>query len=216
METITLEKSILRALAHFVSTDDLRPAMTGILLEPDDGGIWVTATDAHILGAYFVEGQKLEKPAILPTKDIKDAIKKDRNGDKVTIRIKNSTDTELEETGSGRITPVKLVDERYPDWKTVIPSEASLGSTPFMQLDPDLQMRIYKAGHELGYTPSVKITGTKRPTPPTIFAKEPNRAALVQWEDGPEFFALIMPIIRKTTVSENWVYLTKLNGQIKQ
>lgn len=216
METITLEKSILRALAHFVSTDDLRPAMTGILLEPADGGIWVTATDAHIMGGYFVEDQKLEKPAILPAKYIKDVIKKDRYVDKVTIRIKDSTDAELEETGSGRITTVKLVDERYPDWKAVIPTETSLEGSPFMQLDPDLQMRIYKAGHELGYTPSVKNTGTKRTIPPTIFATAPNRAALVQWEDGPEFFALIMPITRKTTVSENWVYLTKLNGQLKQ
>lgn len=216
METITLEKSILRALAHFVSTDDLIPAMTGILLEPADGGIWVTATDAHIMGGYFVEDQKLEKPAILPAKDIKDVIKKDRYVDKVTIRIKDSTDAELEETGNGRITTVKLVDERYPGWKAVIPTETSLEGSPFMQLDPDLQMRIYKAGHELGYTPTVKNTGTKQTIPPTIFATAPNRAALVQWEDGPEFFALIMPITRKTTVSENWVYLTKLNGQIKQ
>ncbi len=106
-----------------VSSDDLRPAMTGVFFELDKKGITFVATDAHRLVKYTrkdVECPKKEsfivpkKPlnllkAALPVND--DELNVSYNANHLFI-LHGSTELVC-----------RLIDARFPDYKVVIPTD---------------------------------------------------------------------------------------------
>ncbi len=104
-----------------VSSDDLRPAMTGVFFELDKTGISFVATDAHRLVKYT------RKDVSCPQKDTFIVPKKPLNllrgalpdsDDELTVSY-NSNHLFVKHGGTELV--CRLIDARFPDYKVVIP-----------------------------------------------------------------------------------------------
>lgn len=103
----------------FVSGDDLRPAMTGVLLEINDGKAQVVATDAHRLymsQLFDVEGPPDKHEYIIPAKAI-NRLPKSIEGTFYFYEFKDGTVKMPDMNGK----PIFPIDARFPDYKVVVP-----------------------------------------------------------------------------------------------
>lgn len=103
------------------STDDLRPAMTGVFFELDTEGIQFVATDAHRLVKYKRNDVSCPKEDsfIVPRKPLtllKSALPD--NEDEITL---NYNENHLFVTHGNLQMSCRLIDARFPDYKVVIP-----------------------------------------------------------------------------------------------
>ena len=106
-----------------VSSDDLRPAMTGVYFELDGKGITFVATDAHRLVRYTRKDVACPKKEafIVPKKPLnllKGALPD--NDDELNISY-NSSHLFVKHGGTELV--CRLIDARFPDYKVVIPSD---------------------------------------------------------------------------------------------
>ena len=106
-----------------VSSDDLRPAMTGVFFELDKKGITCVATDAHRLVKYKRTDVKCPKTDtfIAPKKPLnllKAALPD--NDDELNISY-NSNHLFVKHGGTELV--CRLIDARFPDYKVVIPAD---------------------------------------------------------------------------------------------
>lgn len=105
------------------STDDLRPAMTGVFFELDKNSIQFVATDAHRLVRY--KRKEVSCPQvdtfIVPRKPLNllKAVLPD-NEDEITL---NYNSNHFFVTHGATQMSCRLIDARFPDYKVVIPSE---------------------------------------------------------------------------------------------
>ncbi|MCF8364284.1 MAG: DNA polymerase III subunit beta [Bacteroidales bacterium] len=103
--------------------DELRPVMSGVLMELTEDSISFVATDAHKLVRYSRKDIKpqREESIILPTKplnQIKHILQTDENHVKVEYNEKNAF------FGFGNIRLIcKLIVGKYPNYRAVIPAE---------------------------------------------------------------------------------------------
>ena len=109
------------------STDELRPAMTGVFFKLASAGCTFVSTDGHRLVKYIrtdIKGDEVDHDMILPRKSL--------NLLKSILPSDSSSDIKLEFNASNayfsfeNIKMVcRLIDERYPDYDNVIPSDNS-------------------------------------------------------------------------------------------
>ncbi len=105
------------------STDELRLAMTGVLLQLDYNKAIFVSTDAHKLVKYTISGinTEMNESIIIPKKGLtlfKNAIaNKDDEATKVSFNSKNIF-FRLGDT----LVISRLIDAKYPDYNAVIPS----------------------------------------------------------------------------------------------
>jgi DNA polymerase-3 subunit beta len=122
MTSVGLVTAINKTL-FAVSTDDLRPAMTGVFFELSANGLQCVATDAHRLVKYKRTDVVCPESStfIVPKKPLtllKNALP--ANNDDITISynanhlfvVHNSTQLSC-----------RLIDARFPDYKVVIPTD---------------------------------------------------------------------------------------------
>ncbi len=104
-----------------VSNDELRPAMSGVLVQLAEQSITFVATDAHKLVRYRRTDVGADKPTsiILPKKALT-LLKSSLPSDDVQVSIEyNNTNAFFQ---FGNISLIcRLIDERYPDYEAVIP-----------------------------------------------------------------------------------------------
>ena len=106
-----------------VSSDDLRPAMTGVFFELDTKSLTCVATDAHRLVKYKRTDVKCPKKDsfIAPKKPLnllKGALPD--NNDELTLSY-NSNHLFVKHGGVELV--CRLIDARFPDYKVVIPTD---------------------------------------------------------------------------------------------
>ena len=109
------------------STDELRPAMTGIFLKLSTSSCTFVSTDGHRLVKYIrsdISGDEVDHEMILPRKSL--------NLLKSTLPSDKSSDVKLEFNASNAFFSFdnvkmvcRLIDERYPDYENVIPLDNS-------------------------------------------------------------------------------------------
>tara|TARA_Y100000589_G_scaffold85469_5_gene79465 strand:+ start:140 stop:1270 length:1131 start_codon:yes stop_codon:yes gene_type:complete len=109
------------------STDELRPAMTGVFFKLSLTGCTFVSTDGHRLVKYIrtdIKGDEVDHDMILPRKSL--------NLLKSILPTDKSSDIKLDFNASNayfsfeNIKMVcRLIDERYPDYDNVIPSDNS-------------------------------------------------------------------------------------------
>lgn len=103
--------------------DELRPVMSGVLMELTEDSISFVATDAHKLVRYSRKDIKAQRDdsIILPTKplnQIKHILQSDENHVKIEYNEKNAF------FGFGNIHLIcKLIVGKYPNYRAVIPAE---------------------------------------------------------------------------------------------
>ncbi len=105
------------------STDDLRPAMTGVFFELDKKGLQCVATDAHRLVRYKRKDVRCPEnnSFVVPRKPLnllKTAIP--ANDDEITLNY--NTNHLFVKHGSTQMS-CRLIDGRFPDYKVVIPTD---------------------------------------------------------------------------------------------
>jgi DNA polymerase III subunit beta len=106
-----------------VSNDDLRPAMTGVLVEMSSGAIQFVATDAHRLIRYKrsdISGSKTES-LIVPKKPLNLLKSTLPSTDEIVKLTYNSN--HLFAAFGGVQMSCRLIDARFPDYKVVIPAD---------------------------------------------------------------------------------------------
>ncbi|HRB30150.1 MAG: DNA polymerase III subunit beta [Chitinophagaceae bacterium] len=106
-----------------VSTDDLRPAMTGVFFELDKKSISFVATDAHRLVKLVYSNVSCpEKSSFIVPKKPLNLLKSSLpdNEDELTISY-NSNHLFVKHGGTELV--CRLIDARFPDYKVVIPSD---------------------------------------------------------------------------------------------
>jgi DNA polymerase-3 subunit beta len=105
------------------STDDLRPAMTGVFFELDKKGLQCVATDAHRLVKYKrTDVSCPEKDSFIVPKKPLNLLKNflPNNNDDLTVSYnKNHL---FVKHGDSRLS-CRLIDARFPDYKVVIPTD---------------------------------------------------------------------------------------------
>ena len=109
------------------STDELRPAMTGVFFKLASTGCTFVSTDGHRLVKYIrtdIKGDEVDHDMILPRKSL--------NLLKSILPTDKSSDIKLDFNASNayfsfeNIKMVcRLIDERYPEYDNVIPSDNS-------------------------------------------------------------------------------------------
>jgi DNA polymerase-3 subunit beta len=106
-----------------VSSDDLRPAMTGVFFELDKKGVTFVATDAHRLVRYTRKDVSCPKKDtfIVPKKPL-NLLKSSLpdNEDEITVSYNSN---HLFITHGSVELACRLIDARFPDYKVVIPTD---------------------------------------------------------------------------------------------
>ncbi|KUG07359.1 DNA polymerase III subunit beta [Solirubrum puertoriconensis] len=104
-----------------VSTDELRPAMTGILVQLADGQVTFVATDGHRLLRYRRQDVNPGQTAnlIIPRKAF-NLLKGALPSEATTARMEFNQSNAFFSFNQMRLV-CRLIDERYPDYENVIP-----------------------------------------------------------------------------------------------
>lgn len=106
-----------------VSNDDLRPAMTGVLLELNNTGIRFVATDAHRLVRFQVNDVVCPKSEsfIVPKKPLT-LLKNTVPASSESLQISYNSNHFFVSHGSSQMS-CRLIEGRFPDYKVVIPTD---------------------------------------------------------------------------------------------
>jgi DNA polymerase-3 subunit beta len=122
----TIDAAVLRKMIHrtafAVSSDELRPAMMGILLQVREHGIRAVATDGHRLSRVLtkeVHGAKLGRDIIVPGKTMLLMVKAVESGScEVSV-----SDSHVMFSFDHTVMVSRLIDETYPNYESVIPTD---------------------------------------------------------------------------------------------
>jgi DNA polymerase-3 subunit beta len=122
MPAISLVTAINKTI-FAVSSDDLRPAMTGVLLEMSKTGVQFVATDAHRLVRYQVKNIECAKSdsLIVPKKPLS-LLKSALPSTDEQIKLTYNNNHLFVQHGSMQMS-CRLINARFPDYKVVIPSD---------------------------------------------------------------------------------------------
>jgi DNA polymerase-3 subunit beta len=115
-------RNIIHRTAFAVSTDELRPAMMGVLLQTKGTEMRAVATDGHRLVRLVHTQSKpvsLKKDVVIPAKAL---LVLGKSIDEGTIVISVS-DTHIKFSFGQSFLVSRLIDETYPNYEAVIPSE---------------------------------------------------------------------------------------------
>ncbi len=124
-ETV-LDNGFLRRLIHrttfAVSTDELRPAMMGVLLQAKGKEMRAVSTDGHRLVRLTRATQKpsaFKKDVVVPAKALV-VLGRTMDEGETTISV---DDTHIRFTFGSAVLTSRLIDETYPNYESVIPAE---------------------------------------------------------------------------------------------
>jgi DNA polymerase-3 subunit beta len=115
-------KRIIHRTAFAVSTDELRPAMMGVLLQSKNAELRAVATDGHRLVKVLYKLPKasgFKRDIIIPAKALQIVFKSVDTGD-ISIAM---NDTHIQFVYENTSVVSRLIDETYPNYESVIPSE---------------------------------------------------------------------------------------------
>jgi DNA polymerase-3 subunit beta len=119
--TDLLRKIIYRTV-FAVSTDELRPAMMGVLLQAKATELLAVATDGHRLvrlARKLAQPANLKKDIIIPAKALQALMKSAEEGE-CTISV---DDTHARFSFGTSVLVSRLIDETYPNYESVIPTD---------------------------------------------------------------------------------------------
>jgi DNA polymerase-3 subunit beta len=107
------------------STDELKPAMNGMLFDFQTGGATFVATDAHRLVRYRRGDVQIENEVnfIMPQKALKLLRTAASNSDAESVQIDYNESNAFFRFGNTLLAS-RLIDARFPDYQNVIPANS--------------------------------------------------------------------------------------------
>jgi len=125
-EEVSLESNTLKKIIHrtafAVSTDELRPAMMGVLLQAKSGELRAVSTDGHRLVRLSQRMPKplaLKKDVVVPAKTL-NLVSKSLDGGSIELSM---NDAHVRFAFGQTLVVSRLIDETYPNYESVIPGE---------------------------------------------------------------------------------------------
>lgn len=201
MPTITILADALRFALPHVSTEERRPILNGLLVEPS--GV-ICATNGHSMLAYRHAATGATAPVILafakPTEVTKKAVhsitlevpEADANGNVRAVTGIVATVRDMFEHPIG-VTLVDIVEGPFPYWRQVFPRpDQEAVSTDYIGFSPAVAARFNKS--------------SDKPYHMTLYG--PQRAVVVQWAHDGNALGLWMPCVpyeRKPLPTPDWV-----------
>ena len=156
----TLAEAISKTL-FAVSTDELRPAMTGVYCQMSSENITFVATDAHKLVRYRRRDAHADVTSsfILPKKAL-NLLKSSLPTEDVSVNIEyNATNSFFSFNNINLI--CRLIDEKYPDYEAVIPvnnpNKLTIDRSLFLSCLRRVSIYSNKTTHQV----RLKITGSE-------------------------------------------------------
>jgi DNA polymerase-3 subunit beta len=138
-QEIEFDAGVLRRIIHrtafAVSTDELRPAMMGVLFQGSGSHVCVVATDGHRLVKLvrlLPTGVTLVKDIVIPAKALLIAAKSIEEG----ICTLSASETHVRVAFGKAFLVSRLIDESYPNYESVIPKD----NDKVMTVDRDATM----------------------------------------------------------------------------
>lgn len=190
MHTVEILVGAFKGVALAAGQQDIRYYLNGMLIEQAKDGLYLVATDGHRMHAMRVR-QDAPLPSgaqvIIPNAAIA-KVKPSRHMATIVVEVADDM-----RSGSlayfGDIFPFTAEEGRYPDWRRVLPREATVDGVG-ASLDPDYLADVAKAAVLMGSKKGAAAA------PQLAFAGQRGAVrALIQGQ--PEFVATIMPQIHK-------------------
>ncbi len=121
-----IETSILRRILHrtvfAVSTDELRPAMMGVLFQARGEEMRAASTDGHRLVRLIYKSKEaaaFKKDIIVPAKALQVLLKSVEDGETTM----STSETHIRFSFGESYLVSRLIDETYPNYESVIPAD---------------------------------------------------------------------------------------------
>ena len=114
---------IIKSTSFVISQDDLKPALTGLYLKIEKKKLTTVATDGHRLVRYVVSDyvtKEFTGEVIIPRKFLNLLSALLVNNDKTQLWVSANHATA---TSNGVKILTRIIDERYPDYESVIPKD---------------------------------------------------------------------------------------------
>jgi DNA polymerase-3 subunit beta len=125
-EETTIDVSTLKKIIHrtlfAVSTDELRPAMMGVLFQSAGSELRAVSTDGHRLVKVqhkISKAGSFKRDIIIPAKALH-IVSKSIDAGSVNVAM---SDTHIQFSFNNTFLVSRLIDESYPNYESVIPSE---------------------------------------------------------------------------------------------
>lgn len=124
-EEITLDAAVIRKIiartVFAVSTDELRPAMMGVLMQTKGSDLRAVSTDGHRLVRFTqkLPGAGFKNDIIIPAKAL-NIITKSLEAGSVKVGV---SETHVKFEFDKTVIVSRLIDETYPNYESVIPTE---------------------------------------------------------------------------------------------
>lgn len=144
-----------------VSSDELRPAMTGVFCQLSPQDITFVATDAHKLVKYCRKDTRSEETSsfILPKKALS-LLKSALPNEDINVNIDYNTTSAFFKFNNVTLI-CRLIDERYPDYTAVIPKENPNRLVVDRALFLNCLRRVSIFSSKATYQVRIKITGSE-------------------------------------------------------
>lgn len=112
-------------VGDFISNDPLRPAMTGVYMGAKGDKMHMVATDGNKLALNYIPLQRQYNPeqSIIWNREEVMAYLKANKKASGTITLYKDTEEKGVIELNGKKTPIKLIDENYPDYERALPTE---------------------------------------------------------------------------------------------
>ena len=193
MATVNIYRTKLKAASRFMAVQDVRIALTGVLIESNDIQTRIVATDGHTMfcGYDDAKGDNVGSFAgIMPSDTIKAILSwkaphKSAADMPVVLTTCDDLAGEHRAEWCGNVVIFRLVDGKFPDYARVVPATIDAGISFFQ---PEYLLRCTKAAQDLN-------TSAKG-----FFAFKCAQDGTGIAVFSPQSFAVIMPI--KTTVAD--------------
>lgn len=190
MHTVEIPVGAFKAVALAAGQQDIRHYLIGMLLEQAKDGLYLVATDGHRMHAMRVR-QDTPLPAgaqvIIPNAAIA-KVKPNRHMATMVVELADDLRSGTLLYFGDRFIWV-AVDGRFPDWRRVLPREASVDGIG-ASLNTDYLSDVAKAAVLMGSKKGAAAT-------PQLAFAGPNGAVRALIFNQPEFVATIMPQVHR-------------------
>lgn len=107
----------LGQVAVAASTDAARPVLTGMLIEPNDGGVRMVATDSYRLAVRDLKGVSVARSGLVPARGLKE-VARTVVAEKVRMALSEREASFGSERGSLNL---RLIEGTFPNYRQLLP-----------------------------------------------------------------------------------------------
>lgn len=145
----SLKRKDIRGMLHLAAKKDIRYYLQGINVVRDNRGTYIEATDGHVLGRLFINGERSDtkQNVVLPTEALSKLKGTKKQGEEwLSFSVEGLA---VECIDSQSTTRFSACDARFPDADRVIPTDIKPEDISPFTFNPDLVSRFVDVSEEI-------------------------------------------------------------------